>query len=124
MTEYDPQNVFARILRQEIPANIVYEDSYALAFHDINPHASVHVLVIPKGAYTCFSDFTEMASAEEVMGFYKAVDHVSQLLNVRHDGFRLIINQGIHGGQEVPHYHVHILGGGLLPTLQRCPKST
>lgn len=111
---YDKNNVFARILRKEIPADILYEDEYALAFHDINPKAPVHVLVIPKGEYISFFDFSENAPPEFVHGFTKAIHHVIQSLSVEKEGFRLLSNHGNHGGQEVPHFHVHIFGGRPL----------
>ncbi len=108
---YDQNNIFAKILRGEIPAKKVYEDEYALAFHDISAKASVHVLVIPKGPYISFSDFVE--KADDVTGFYKAVEETIKLLDLK-QGFRLISNSGINGGQEVPHFHIHILGGEKL----------
>lgn len=111
---YDKENIFARILRKEIPARIVYEDDYALAFHDVNPKAPVHVLVIPKGEYGSFMDFSEKAASEVVLGFMKAIQHVVQLLKLEKEGFRLLTNQGTHAGQEVPHFHVHIFGGHFL----------
>lgn len=112
--EYDKNNIFARILRKEVPAQIVYEDNYALAFHDINPKAPVHILVIPKGEFISFFDFTEKASPALVLGFERAIRQVIQDFNLQETGFRLISNHGIHGGQEVPHYHVHIFGGRPL----------
>jgi diadenosine tetraphosphate (Ap4A) HIT family hydrolase len=112
--DYDKNNIFARILRKEIPANIVYENEYALAFHDINPQAPVHILVIPKGEYISFFDFSEKASPELLEGFTKALHHVIKSLDLQKEGFRVLSNHGIHGGQEVPHYHVHIFGGRPL----------
>jgi histidine triad (HIT) family protein len=111
---YDPNNIFARILRGDIPCNKVYEDTFALAFHDIHPQAPVHVLVIPKGPYVSAVDFGAAAPAEHVTGFYRAVSKVAQDLSLPVDGFRLIANTGVNGGQEVPHYHVHLLGGKKL----------
>ena len=111
---YEKNNIFARILRKEIPANVIYEDEYALAFHDVNPQAPIHVLVIPKGEYTSFYDFSEKASVEEVNGFYKAAQKVIDILGLKEDGFRVLSNQGQNGGQEVPHYHLHIFGGRKL----------
>lgn len=108
---YDPNNVFAKILRGEIPCNKVYEDDHVLAFHDIGPQAPVHVLVIPKGQYVSMNDFTENASAEEIGTFFKGVIHVARLLGVEEDGYRMIANVGAHGGQEVPHLHLHICAG-------------
>ena len=111
---YDKNNIFARILRKELPAEVVYEDDYALAFHDINPKAPIHVLVIPKGEYISFFDFAENASPDVVQGFTKAIHRVIQSLDLQKEGFRLLSNNGVHGGQEVPHYHVHIFGGRPL----------
>ena len=116
---YDDTNIFARILRGEIPNRTVYEDQWALAFHDINPLAPVHVLVIPKGKYVSFADFTADASAEEVAGFMRAVGKVANDLGLEAQGYRLLTNMGEHGHQEVPHFHVHLFGGrdlgGMLP---------
>lgn len=111
---YDKNNIFARILRKEIPANVIYEDDYALAFHDINPQAPIHVLVIPKGEYVSFYDFSEQASPEEILGFYKATHKVIDSLGLKDQGFRVLSNHGLNGGQEVPHYHLHIFGGRKL----------
>lgn len=111
---YDKNNIFARILRKEIPANVVYEDDYALAFHDINPKAPVHILVIPKGEFVSFFDFAEKASPDLMIGFEKAIHQVIQTFNLQEMGFRLLSNHGVQGGQEVPHYHVHIFGGRPL----------
>ena len=116
MTPYDKNNVFARILRQELPASIVYEDEYALACHDLYPHAPIHVLVIPKGEFVSFSDFATHASPDLIIGLTRAIHQVAKLLNLEENGFRLVVNQGTHGGQDVPHYHVHILGGAPLPS--------
>ena len=114
---YDPNNVFARILRGEIPCNKVYEDEAALAFHDINPQAPVHVLVIPKGAYVSWDDFTAKASAQEIADFMRAVGAVTRQLGVDGPGYRLMVNMGGHGHQEVPHLHVHIFGGRQFFTM-------
>ena len=111
---YDPENIFAKILRGEIPCNKVYEDEHALAFHDIAPQAPVHVLVIPKGPYVSHDDFSEKASEAEIAGFTRSVGHVARELGLSAPGYRLIANHGNDGGQEVPHYHVHICGGGRL----------
>ncbi len=117
---YDESNIFARILRGEIPCSKVYEDEHALAFHDINPQAPVHILVIPKGAYVSWDDFSERAPAEEIAGFVKAVGHVARAQGMVTRGYRLLANIGRNGGQEVPHLHVHIFGGGPLgPMLAR-----
>lgn len=111
---YDPDNIFAKILRGEIPNNTVYEDEHALAFHDIAPQAPVHVLVIPKGAYVSWDDFTAKASAEEIAGFVRAVGHVARELGLVEPGYRMMANIGHDGGQEVPHLHVHLFGGRPL----------
>ena len=117
---YDDNNIFARILRDEIPSKKVYEDEHALAFHDINPQAPVHILVIPKGPYVSWDDFSERASAEEIAGFVRAVGHVARSAGMVTRGYRLLSNIGRNGGQEVPHLHVHIFGGGPLgPMLAR-----
>jgi diadenosine tetraphosphate (Ap4A) HIT family hydrolase len=117
---YDDGNIFARILRGEIPANRVYEDEHALAFHDINPLAPTHILVIPKGAYVSWDDFSEHATDAEIAGFVRAVGTVARDRGLAAPGYRLLANVGGHGGQEVPHLHVHIFGGrGLGPMLAR-----
>ncbi len=111
---YDDNNVFARILRGEIPAKKVYEDDYALAFHDIGAKAPVHVLIIPKGKYVSIADFGAKASDAEIAGFYRAVSKVANDLGLPEQGFRSIANTGLNGGQEVPHFHIHLLGGKKL----------
>ncbi|MFA6279579.1 MAG: histidine triad nucleotide-binding protein [Bdellovibrionales bacterium] len=111
---YDPNNLFAKILRGEIPCKKIYEDDFALAFYDIHPAAPVHALVIPKGPYENHAAFTADASEAEIAGFSRAVGKVAALTGVVEGGYRLIANSGANGGQEVPHYHVHILGGGRL----------
>ena len=111
---YDPDNIFAKILRGEIPCQKVYEDEWALAFHDIAPQARVHILVIPKGAYVSWDDFSAKASAEEITGFVRAVGHVARGQGLVEPGYRLLANLGAHGGQEVPHLHVHLFGGEPL----------
>jgi len=111
---YDPGNIFAKILRGEIPCNKVYEDEWALAYHDISPQAPVHVLVIPKGAYVGWDDFSANASAEEIAGFVRAVGKVAREHDLVEPGYRLLVNLGAHGGQEVPHLHVHLFGGRPL----------
>jgi diadenosine tetraphosphate (Ap4A) HIT family hydrolase len=108
---YDDQNVFARILRGEIPCKKVHEDEFALAFHDINPQTPVHVLVIPKGRWVSFSDFAAGASAQEMAGFWRAVGLVARQLGLDGPGYRMLTNIGADGGQEVPHFHVHLFGG-------------
>ena len=117
---YDDQNIFAKILRGEIPSNKVYEDDWALAFHDINPQAPVHILVIPKGAWVSWDDFSEHASAEEIAGFVRAVGRVARDNGLVPPGYRLLANIGAHGHQEVAHLHVHLFGGRPLgPMLAR-----
>lgn len=111
--EYDDQNIFAKILRAEIPCDKVYENDHALAFRDIAPQAKVHVLVIPKGPYPSFDDFAAEASAAEHHGFMQAVAEVCRITGVE-DGFRAIANARVHGVQDVPHFHLHILGGEQL----------
>jgi len=111
MTAYDPGNIFAKILRGEIPNRTVYEDEWALAFHDIKPQAPHHVLVIPKGAYVSWDDFSAQASAEEIAGFVRAVGQVAREAGLVEPGYRLLANIGGHGHQEVPHLHVHVFGG-------------
>ncbi len=111
--DYDDQNIFAKILRGEIPNKTVYENDHALAFHDIEPQAPVHVLVIPKGAYVSLDHFARDASAEEQAGFMQAVAEVCRLTDVG-EGFRAIANTRSHGVQDVPHYHLHIIGGKQL----------
>jgi histidine triad (HIT) family protein len=117
---YDDANIFAKILRGEIPCRKVYEDEHALAFDDINPQAPVHVLVIPKGAYVSWDDFSARGSSEEIAGFVRAVGHVAREHGLVAPGYRLLANVGAHGHQEVPHLHVHLFGGRPLgPMLAR-----
>ena len=117
---YDDQNIFAKILRGEIPNKTVYEDEWALAFHDINPQAPLHVLVIPKGPYVSWDDFSAKASAEEIAGFIRAVGTVAREAGLVEPGYRLLTNIGGHGHQEVPHLHVHVFAGRPLgPMLAR-----
>ena len=117
---YDDRNVFAKILRGEIPSNKVYGDEWAFAFHDINPQAPVHILVIPKGVWVSWDDFSERASAEEIAGFVRAVGQIARDNGLVAPGYRLLANIGAHGHQEVPHLHVHLFGGRPLgPMLTR-----
>jgi histidine triad (HIT) family protein len=117
---YDPSNIFARILRGEIPSRKVYEDEHALAFHDINPQAPDHILVIPKGAYVSWDDFSQRGSDAEIAGFVRAVGRVAREAGLVEPGYRLLANVGVNGHQEVPHLHVHIFGGRPLgPMLAR-----
>ena len=108
---YDPNNIFARILRGEIPCRTIYEDDYALAFHDINPQAKVHALVIPKGAYVSMDDFSAKASDAEIAGLIRAVGEVARKLGIAESGYRILANAGPDSRQEVPHLHIHIFGG-------------
>jgi histidine triad (HIT) family protein len=108
---YDDRNIFARILRGELACNKIYEDDHSLAFHDICPQAPVHVLVIPKGPYVSWDDFTTKASDAEIGAFMRAVGNVTRQLELDSLGYRLMVNMGGHGHQEVPHLHVHIFGG-------------
>ena len=111
---YDDQNIFARILRGEIPSKRIYEDEWAVAFNDIAPKAPIHVLVIPKGRYCSFADFSQSASEAEIAGFFRAVGHVARTLGLEAQGYRLLANTGPHSGQEVAHFHVHLFAGGPL----------
>jgi len=111
---YDDQNIFANILRGEIPSNRVYEDEFAIAFHDINPQAPTHLLVIPRGAYVSWDDFSARAGDAEIAGFIRAVGTVARAAGLVEPGYRLLANIGQHGHQEVPHLHVHIFGGRPL----------
>lgn len=117
---YDNQNIFAKILRGEIPNRTVYDDQYALAFNDISPQAPIHVLVIPKGAFVSWDDFSERGSDAQIAGFVRAVGKVARNLGLVEPGYRLLANTGIDSHQEVPHLHVHLFGGKPLgPMLAR-----
>ncbi len=111
---YDNTNVFAKIIRQEIPCDKIMENDFALAFSDINPQAPLHILVIPKKQYIDFYDFTKNASSQEVNYFWQLVNDVIEQEQIVNKGFRLITNSGSDGNQEVPHFHLHILGGKNL----------
>lgn len=108
---YDRNNIFARILRGEIPCKKVFEDSHVLAFHDINPQAPTHILVIPKGEYVSLDDFAETASDEEVAALFRAVGRIAREHGVSESGYRFLANHGPDSHQEVPHFHVHLFGG-------------
>lgn len=116
---YDRSNVFARILRGEIPCKKIYEDEHVLAFHDITARAPTHVLVIPKGEYVSLDDFSEKASAEELAALVRALGHIAKERGVAETGYRILANNGRDAHQEVPHFHVHLFGGrdlgGMLP---------
>lgn len=111
---YDKDNIFARILREEIPSTRVYEDDWAIAFEDINPQAQIHTLIVPRGDYVSWDDFSRNASDEEIGGFVRAVGKVARAKGLVEPGYRLLANVGAHGGQEVPHLHVHLFGGEPL----------
>ena len=111
---YNDQNIFAKILRGEIPANRIYEDEHSLAFHDINPQAPLHILVIPKGAYVSWDDFSARAGEAEIAGFVRAVGKVARDAGLVEPGYRLLANTGPDSHQEVPHLHVHIFAGRPL----------
>ena len=112
---YDDSNIFAKILRGEIPSNKIYEDEFILSFHDINPQKKIHALVIPKGKYIDLDDFSEKASSDEIVGLIKGIKTVAKILKISSDGggkgYRALANIGEHGGQEVPHLHFHLFGG-------------
>ncbi|MGE5562997.1 MAG: histidine triad nucleotide-binding protein [Bacillota bacterium] len=117
---YDDSNIFARILRGELPAKKVYEDEHVLAFHDINPLAPTHILVIPKGSYVSWDDFSAKASDEEIAAFVRAAGRIAREAGLVEDGYRLLANSGLNAGQEVPHLHLHIFAGRPLgPMLAR-----
>jgi diadenosine tetraphosphate (Ap4A) HIT family hydrolase len=111
---YDDANIFAKILRGEIPCKKVFDDEFALAFHDINPQAPIHILVIPKGRYVSWDDFSATASEAAIAGFVCAIGEVARQAGLPAPGYRLLANIGGHGHQEVPHLHVHIFGGRQL----------
>ena len=118
--DYDDNNIFARILRGEIPSSRVFENEWAVAFHDINPQAPVHVLVIPRGRWRSWADFAARAGEAEIAGFVRAVGQVAHDLGLEEPGYRLLANAGLDAHQEVPHLHVHLFGGKPLgPMLVR-----
>jgi histidine triad (HIT) family protein len=123
MMAYDRNNVFARVLRGEIPCKKAYEDTHVLAFHDINPQSPTHILVIPKGEYVSLDDFSEKASAEEMAALVRALGHLAREQGVAESGYRILANNGPAAHQEVPHFHVHLFGGrdlgGMLPRRQK-----
>ena len=117
---YDDTNIFARILRGELPCKKVHEDDYSLAFRDINPQAPLHILVIPKGPYVSWDDFSERGSDAEIAGFVRAVGRIARDLGLAEPGYRLLANVGPDSHQEVPHLHVHLFAGQKLgPMLVR-----
>lgn len=111
---YDSSNIFAKILRGEIPSTRVYEDEWAIAFEDINPQAEIHTLIVPRGQYVSWDDFSARAPDAEIAGFVRAVGNVARAKGLVKPGYRLLANVGAHGGQEVPHLHVHLFGGEPL----------
>ena len=111
---YDKENIFAKILRSEIPCNKILENDHALAFSDINPQSPIHILIIPKKAYLNFHDFVENASTKEMEFLWKLVNEVIKLKEISKKGFRIISNSGNDGNQDVPHFHIHVLGGKNL----------
>ena len=117
-TKYDENNIFAKILRGEIPCQKVDECAHTLSFQDINPQAPIHILVIPKGAYKDMDDFSEQASAEEQAAFIAAIGRVARAAGLAADGYRVISNIGTNGHQDVPHLHMHILGGEAIGPLR------
>jgi histidine triad (HIT) family protein len=120
---YDRNNVFARILRGEIPCTKVYENEHVLAFHDVSPQSPTHVLVIPKGEYLSLDDFTEKASAEEIASLVRALGHIAREQGVAETGYRILANNGPAAHQEVPHLHIHVFGGrdlgSMLPSRRK-----
>ena len=111
---YDKNNIFAKILRKEIPCAKIFENDYILSFHDINPQKKIHALVIPKGEYVDLDDFNNRASDQEIVALSKAITEVSKILRISKDigkGYRALTNLSEHGGQEVPHLHFHLFGG-------------
>ena len=111
---YDENNIFAKILRNEIPCNKIYEDKYVLSFHDINPQKKIHALVIPKGKYINLDDFSLKASSDEMVGLLKGINKVAKKLGISTEvgqGYRALSNINVDGGQEVPHLHFHLFGG-------------
>jgi histidine triad (HIT) family protein len=121
---YDDSNIFARLLRGEIPSRRVYEDEWAVAFHDIAPQAATHVLVIPRGRWVSLADFAAGATDGEIAGFWRAVARVARELQLETPGYRALTNMGAHGGQEVPHFHVHLFGGQPLGPMLARPGAT
>src|SRR5207302_4881378 len=120
---YDRNNVFARILRGELPCNKVYEDEHVLAFHDIQPQAPTHIVLIPKGEYASVDDFSEKASAAELAAFVRAIGRIAREQGVSDSGYRILANHGAAAHQEVPHFHLHLFGGRDLGPMLRRPRS-
>jgi histidine triad (HIT) family protein len=122
MAAYDDNNIFARILRGEIPCDKVHENDHALAFRDISPQAPSHILVIPKGKYVSMDDFSARASDAELAGLLRAVGQVARDAGIAESGYRLLVNNGEHGHQEVPHLHFHVVGGRPLGRMLSQPR--
>ena len=120
---YDSNNIFARILRGELPCRKVYEDEHVLAFHDINPQAPTHIVVIPKGEYASVDDFSEKAPEAELAAFIRAVGYIARQEGVSEGGYRILANHGAAAHQEVPHFHLHLFGGRDLGPMLRPPQS-
>jgi len=120
---YDKDNIFAKILRGEIPSEKIYEDDYTIAINDLYPKAKVHILVLSKGEYIDMEDFSKNASAEEIAGLFKAVGEVAREAGLEESGYRMISNIGTHGRQEIPHLHIHILGGEKIGKLNPAKQS-
>ncbi len=114
---YDKNNIFARIIRGEIPGKKIYEDEFVLAIEDIAPAAPVHILILPKGEYISFDDFTQKAAPETLANFFSTITKIARLAKVEKDGYRLITNHGANASQSVPHFHVHLIGGRPLGAL-------
>ena len=119
---YDRDNVFARILRGELPATKVYEDEHVLAFRDIHPQAPTHVIVIPKGEYVSVDDFSEKASAAELAAFIRAIGRIARQEGVAEGGYRILANHGAAAHQDAPHFHLHLFGGRDLGPMLRRPR--
>ncbi len=108
---YDENNIFAKIIVGDIPCNKVFESDHTLAFHDINPQRKIHIMVIPKGAYSDIADFSARGSDAEILDLYRSLEKITSQENITGEGFRIIANTGEFGGQEVPHFHLHLVGG-------------
>jgi histidine triad (HIT) family protein len=122
MMAYDRSNVFARILRGELPCTKVYEDQHVLAFRDINPQAPTHIVLIPKGEYVSVDDFSQQASDAELAAFMRALARIAQAEGVTDGGYRILSNHGEAAHQEVPHFHLHLFGGRDLGPMLRRPR--
>lgn len=121
--KYNKSNIFAQIISGKLPCNKVYEDDIVLAFHDKYPVAPIHVLVVPKGEYTCYADFVTNASSETIIAFFKAVCNIATQLGLHDNGYRIVTNRGEDADQTVQHFHMHILGGGALGPMLSVKKT-